>query len=88
MGGLKAGFYLYDRRVWVKDACWENSRWHSLSYRSVDEFEYIYIFWKPGITTIGPLAPEQRGMGRLGFAGRVEHPIRPRECRARSAIPA
>jgi len=47
-----AGFYLYDRRVWVKDACWENSRWHSLSYRSVDEFEYIYIFWKPGITTV------------------------------------
>ena len=58
VGGLveewasRAGFYLYDRRVWVKDPCWENSQWHSLSYRSVDEFEYIYIFWKPGITTI------------------------------------
>jgi site-specific DNA-methyltransferase (adenine-specific) len=47
-----AGFYLYDRRVWVKDPCWENSRWHSISYRSVDEFEYIYVFWKPGITTV------------------------------------
>jgi DNA modification methylase len=47
---LQAGFYTYDRRVWVKDAAWENSRWASLSYRSVDEFEYIYIFWKPGIT--------------------------------------
>ena len=47
-----AGFYLYDRRAWVKDPCWENSRWHSLSYRSVDEFEYVYIFWKPGITVI------------------------------------
>lgn len=47
---LSAGFYPYDRRVWVKDACWENSRWHSLSYRSVDEFEYLYFFWKPGIT--------------------------------------
>jgi site-specific DNA-methyltransferase (adenine-specific) len=23
-----------------------------LSYRSVDEFEYIYIFWKPGVTTV------------------------------------
>jgi site-specific DNA-methyltransferase (adenine-specific) len=45
-----AGFYLYDRRVWVKDAAWENSRWASLSYRSVDEFEYVYFFWKPGIT--------------------------------------
>jgi len=50
--GSNAGFYLYDRRVWVKDPAWENSRWHSLSYRSVDESEYIYIFWKPGITTV------------------------------------
>ncbi|MBV9596562.1 MAG: site-specific DNA-methyltransferase [Chloroflexi bacterium] len=47
-----AGFYMYDRRVWVKDPCWVNSRWHSLSYRSVDEFEYVYVFWKPGITTV------------------------------------
>lgn len=48
----QAGMYLYDRRVWVKDAAWENSRWHSSSYRSVDEFEYLYVFWKPGITTV------------------------------------
>jgi site-specific DNA-methyltransferase (adenine-specific) len=47
-----AGLYLYDRRIWVKDPCWENSRWHTNSYRAVDEFEYLYIFWKPGITTI------------------------------------
>ncbi len=47
---LEAGFYPYDRRVWIKDAAWENSRWASLSYRSVDEFEYLYFFWKPGIT--------------------------------------
>jgi site-specific DNA-methyltransferase (adenine-specific) len=49
---LLAGFYPYDRRIWVKDAAWENSRWSTLSYRSVDEFEYIYIFWKPGVTTV------------------------------------
>ncbi len=49
---LNAGFYPYDRRVWVKDAAWENSRWASLSYRSVDEFEYLYIFWKPGVTKV------------------------------------
>lgn len=49
---LAAGLYLYDRRVWVKDPCWENSKWHTLSYRAVDEFEYLYIFWKPGITTV------------------------------------
>ncbi|HEX3560040.1 MAG TPA: site-specific DNA-methyltransferase [Pyrinomonadaceae bacterium] len=60
---LAAGFYTYDRRVWVKDAAWENSRWASLSYRSVDEFEYIYIFWKPGITTVdrSRLTPDEWG---------------------------
>lgn len=47
---LNAGFYPYDRRIWMKDAAWENSRWASLSYRAVDEFEYLYFFWKPGIT--------------------------------------
>ena len=46
----QAGFYLYDQRIWHKDPCWANSRWHSTSYRAVDEFEHIYVFWKPGIT--------------------------------------
>jgi DNA modification methylase len=49
---MEAGFYLYDRRIWVKDAAWENSKWHTLSYRAVDEFEYLYIFWKPGTTIV------------------------------------
>ncbi len=47
-----AKLYLYDRRVWVKDPAWESCRWHGNSYRAVDEFEYVYIFWKPGITTV------------------------------------
>ena len=47
-----AGFYLYDRRAWAKDPCWQNSEWHTTSYRSVDEFEYLYFLWKPGTTTI------------------------------------
>ena len=50
--GLEAGFYMYDRRVWVKDPAWENSKWHTLSYRSIDESEYIYVFWKPGETVV------------------------------------
>ena len=58
VGGLveeaaaNAGFYLYDRRIWVKDAAWENSKWHTISYRSVDESEYLYVFWKPGTTKV------------------------------------
>ena len=47
-----AGMFLYDRRIWRKDPTWANSKWHSSSYRSVDEFEYLYIFWKPGETEI------------------------------------
>ncbi|RME59644.1 site-specific DNA-methyltransferase [Candidatus Parcubacteria bacterium] len=49
---LEAGFYPYDRRIWQKDPAWQNSRWTSISYRSVDEFEYLYFFWKPGITKV------------------------------------
>lgn len=50
--GQDAGLFLYDRRVWHKDPAWQNSKWHTLSYRAIDEFEYIYVFWKPGETTI------------------------------------
>ena len=59
--GAAAGLYLYDRRVWVKDAAWENSKWHTLSYRAVDEFEYLYFFWKPGETIVdrSRLTPEE-----------------------------
>lgn len=49
---LSAGFYTHDRRIWLKDAAWENSKWASSSYRSVDEFEYLYFFWKPGVTKV------------------------------------
>lgn len=43
-----SGLVLYDRRIWKKDAAWQNSKWHNSSYRSVDEFEDLYFFWKPG----------------------------------------
>lgn len=69
VGGLlqewaeSAGLFLYDRRIWHKDPCWANSRWHSNSYRAVDEYEYLYIFWKPGIVEVdrNRLAPEEWG---------------------------
>jgi site-specific DNA-methyltransferase (adenine-specific) len=48
----EAGLVLYDRRIWAKDPAWANSRWHSLSYRAVDEFEYVFVLWKPGITRV------------------------------------
>lgn len=44
--------YLYDRRIWAKDPAWQNSQWHSNSYRAVSEFEHLYFFWKPGETII------------------------------------
>lgn len=48
----ESGLYLYDRRIWHKDAAWANSNWTTQSYRAVDEFEYLYFFWKPGITKV------------------------------------
>ena len=44
----EVGLYLYDRRIWKKDAAWANSRWTNSSYKSVDEFEHLFFFWKPG----------------------------------------
>ncbi|GJM19496.1 MAG: hypothetical protein DHS20C14_17090 [Phycisphaeraceae bacterium] len=65
-----AGLYLYDQRVWAKDPCWANSRWHSNSYRAVDEFEHVFVFWRPGITKVdrGRLsADEWRDWGSRGI---------------------
>jgi DNA modification methylase len=45
---MDVGLYLYDHRIWVKDAAWANSKWTSNSLKSVDEYEDLYIFWKPG----------------------------------------
>lgn len=49
---LEAGLFPYDSRVWVKDPAWANCNWTSNSYRSVDEFEHLLVFWKPGITKV------------------------------------
>ena len=43
-----SGLFLYDVRLWVKDPAWANSKWTTNTLRSVSEFEYLYIFWKPG----------------------------------------
>jgi len=42
------GLYLYDRRIWVKDPTWANSKWTSNTLKAVSEYEDLYIFWKPG----------------------------------------
>jgi len=44
----EVGLYLYDHRIWVKDPAWANSRWTNNSLRAVDEYEDLYVFWKPG----------------------------------------
>jgi DNA modification methylase len=64
-----AGFYLYDRRAWVKDPCWANSEWHTTSYRSVDEFEYIYFLWKPGTTRVDRSKLSPREWAEWGSRG-------------------
>lgn len=58
-----AGLHLYDRRIWLKDPAWANSRWMSRSYRAVDEIEHVLFFWRPGITKVdrGRLRPGEWG---------------------------
>lgn len=48
----KSGLYLYDHRIWKKDPAWANSRWTNSTFRSIDEWEDIYVFWKPGETRV------------------------------------
>lgn len=43
-----AGLYLYDKRIWIKDPTWQNSKWTSNTLKAVSEYEDIYVFWKPG----------------------------------------
>lgn len=72
--GYDAGLYLYDRRIWKKDAAWENSQWHSSSYRSVDEFEYLYFLWKPGITVVDRKRLTKKEWTEWGSRGVWEFP--------------
>lgn len=44
----RVGLYLYDHRIWVKDAAWANSRWTNNTLKGVDEYEDLYVFWKAG----------------------------------------
>lgn len=47
-----AGLYHYDVRIWAKDPAWANSKWTSNTIKAVQEFEYLYVFWKAGEYTI------------------------------------
>lgn len=42
--------HVYDYRVWDKDPAWENSQWHSGTYRSVDGAEHLFILRRAGVT--------------------------------------
>jgi len=63
------GLYLYDQRIWHKDPTWQNSQWHSSSYRAVDEFEHIYIFWCPGVVQYDRSRLEKHEWAEWGSRG-------------------
>ena len=44
----KAGLHLCDHRIWAKTPAWKNNAWHASSYRSVDEWEHLLFFQRPG----------------------------------------
>ena len=82
-----AGFYLYDQRIWRKDPCWANSRWNSNSYRAVDEFEHVYVFWQPGITKYDRERLQKNEWAEWGSRGGLEHPFRATERTPPGRIP-
>lgn len=45
---VSKGFTLYDQRIWHKDPSWMNCQWAGSTPKSVDEFEYIYVYQKLG----------------------------------------
>lgn len=55
------GLYLYDKRIWVKDPAWANSKWTTSTLKAVSETEDLYIFWKPGSYVVNRerLTPEE-----------------------------
>ncbi len=81
------GFYLYDRRIWHKDPCWANSRWHSNSYRAVDEFEYIYVFWRPGVVKYDRERLDAEEWAQWGSRGVWSIPSVPRNDRHEAEFP-
>ena len=44
----ECGLYLYDHRIWEKDPAWANCKWTTSTLKSVNEYEDLYVFWKPG----------------------------------------
>jgi len=68
------GIFLYDRKIWKKDPSWQNSKWTSNTYKGVDEFEYLYIFWKPGEATINKEKLSQREWVEWGSRSIWEFP--------------
>lgn len=47
---VRQGLILFDRRIWVKDCAWANNPWIGGSIKSVDEFEYLFIYRRTGHT--------------------------------------
>lgn len=84
---LDAGMYLYDRRVWHKDPCWANCQWHSNSYRSVDEFEHLLVFWQPGVVTYDRNRLERIEWSQWGSRGVWEIPSVQRNDRHEAEFP-
>jgi len=82
-----AGMYLYDKRIWHKDPAWMSSKWHSGSYRAVDEYEHILVFWNPGITVYDRSRLTDREWSEWGSRGVWEIPSVRRNRRHEAEFP-
>ena len=82
----RRGLILYDRRIWHKNACWMKNHWHASTTRSVDEWEYLFMYRKPAtsrrllrITTFIATARDAAGLTNrdidmhFGYNGMARH---------------
>lgn len=65
----ECGLYLYDHRIWAKDPAWANSRWTNNTLKAVDEYEDLYVFWKPGQQVIDKTKLSQNEWKEWGLRG-------------------
>ncbi|CAK7058690.1 MAG: hypothetical protein DELT_01329 [Desulfovibrio sp.] len=66
---IESGLYLYDHRIWIKDPAWANCKWTSNSLKAVDEYEDLYVFWKPGQQVIDRKKLTQKEWREWGMRG-------------------
>ena len=80
-----AGFFLYDRRAWVKDPCWANSRWHAFPIGPwMNSSTYMYFGSQASPWLIEAGCPSRNGV--MGITWGLALSVGSVPCCARSRV--